>query len=80
MSVVYYKFKSSNEFDTVTFDGIGITLADFRKAIYGQKKLGKPSELDEIQVKNAQTQEGEQNFLYSVKLSRCFHHIWSCLL
>ncbi|XP_064632657.1 E3 ubiquitin-protein ligase RBBP6-like [Lineus longissimus] len=57
MSVVYYKFKSSNEFDTVTFDGIGITLADFRKSIYGQKKLGKPSELDEIQVKNAQTQE-----------------------
>ena len=57
MSCVHYKFKSSLDYDTLKFDGLHITLADLKKAIIQQKKLGKATDFD-LQVINAQTKEG----------------------
>ncbi|KAF4529024.1 hypothetical protein B566_EDAN016874 [Ephemera danica] len=36
---VHYKFKSALEYDTVTFDGLHISVGDLKKAILHQKKL-----------------------------------------
>ena len=55
---VHYKFKSSLDYDTATFDGIHISLGDLKKAIILHKKLGTNKDL-EIQITNAQTKEGE---------------------
>ncbi|XP_071476404.1 E3 ubiquitin-protein ligase RBBP6-like [Diadema antillarum] len=59
MSSVHYKFKSSIDYDTVTFDGLHISLADLKKAIMEQKKIGR-AEFD-LQVTNAQTSEEYKN-------------------
>lgn len=56
MSSIHYKFKSSVEYDTLTFDGLHISLADLKKAILVQKKIGKSAEFD-LQITNAQTGE-----------------------
>lgn len=56
MSSVHYKFKSSIDYDTVTFDGLHISLGDLKKAIMEQKKIGRV-EFD-LQVTNAQSSEG----------------------
>lgn len=53
---VHYKFKSALEYDTITFDGLHISVKDLKKAILHQKKIGKTSDFD-LQVTNAQTQE-----------------------
>lgn len=55
---VHYKFKSSLEYDTITFDGLHISLKDLKAAIVQQKKIGKGTDFD-LQVTNAQTKEGE---------------------
>lgn len=44
------------DYDTLTFDGLHISLADLKKAII-QKKMGKNNDFD-LQVTNAQTKEG----------------------
>ncbi|EDO35476.1 predicted protein [Nematostella vectensis] len=56
MSCIHYKFRSSLEYDTVTFDGLGISLADLKKAIMAQKKFGKTTDFD-LEITNAQTKE-----------------------
>lgn len=53
---VHYKFKSSLDFDTVTFDGLHISVGDLKKNILQQKKIGKGAEFD-LQITNAQTKE-----------------------
>lgn len=53
---VHYKFKSSLDFDTVTFDGLHISVADLKKSIMQQKKIGKSADFD-LQITNAQTKE-----------------------
>ncbi|XP_059155173.1 E3 ubiquitin-protein ligase RBBP6-like [Physella acuta] len=53
MSCIHYKFKSSLDYDSVTFDGLHLSLADLKKAI-SQKKRLKPGEF-ELEVTNAQT-------------------------
>ena len=58
MSCIYYKFKASNEFDTIKFDGLSITLADVKNAISQQKKLAKGIPSTTLQIINAQTDEG----------------------
>ena len=57
MSSVHYKFKSSNDYATVTFDGLHISLADLKKAIMTQKKITRA--MFDLQVTNAQTGEGK---------------------
>ena len=58
MSCVHYKYRNSLDYDTITFDGLHISLDDLRKAIAKQKKLGKSTDFV-LQVINAQTKEGE---------------------
>ncbi|XP_063698661.1 E3 ubiquitin-protein ligase RBBP6 isoform X2 [Culicoides brevitarsis] len=53
---VHYKFKSALDFDTITFDGLHINVADLKKAIIHQKRLGKNVDFD-LQITNAQTKE-----------------------
>lgn len=53
---VHYKFKSSLDYDTVTFDGLHISVGDLKKAILQQKKIGKGFDFD-LQITNAQTKE-----------------------
>ncbi|KAG8224861.1 hypothetical protein J437_LFUL005464 [Ladona fulva] len=53
---VHYKFKSSLEYDTVTFDGLHISVRDLKKAILHQKRIGKNTDFD-LQITNAQTKE-----------------------
>lgn len=55
---VHYKFKSALEYDTVTFDGLHISVKDLKKAIIHQKRIGKNTDFD-LQVTNAQTKEGK---------------------
>lgn len=54
---VHYKFKSTLDYDTITFDGLHISVADLKKAILQQKRLSKITDFD-LQIINAQTKEG----------------------
>lgn len=54
---VHYKFKSALDFDTITFDGLHISVDDLKKSIVHQKRLGKTVDFD-LQITNAQTKEG----------------------
>ena len=58
MSCIHFKFKSSREYDTLTFDGLSISLGDLRKAIIQHKRLGTITDF-ELQITNAQTGEGK---------------------
>ncbi|KAG7302657.1 hypothetical protein JYU34_012608 [Plutella xylostella] len=53
---VHYKFKSALDYDTVTFDGLHISVGDLKSAISQQKRIGKTSDFD-LQITNAQTKE-----------------------
>ncbi|XP_014386484.1 PREDICTED: E3 ubiquitin-protein ligase RBBP6-like [Myotis brandtii] len=55
MSCVHYKFASKLNYDTVTFDGLHISLCDLKKQIMGREKL-KAANCD-LQITNAQTKE-----------------------
>lgn len=56
MSCVHYKFSSKLDYNTVTFDGLYITLSELKKQIMGRERL-KATDCD-LQITNAQTQEG----------------------
>jgi hypothetical protein len=53
---VYYKFKSSKDYDTITFDGSCISVGDLKRGIFQKQKL-KPTDID-LHLTNAQTDEG----------------------
>ncbi|KAL5287516.1 RBBP6 family protein [Megaselia abdita] len=53
---VHYKFKSALDFDTITFDGLHISVSDLKKEIIHHKRLGKVIDYD-LQITNAQTKE-----------------------
>ncbi|KAH8291319.1 hypothetical protein KR054_010566 [Drosophila jambulina] len=53
---VHYKFKSTLNFDTITFDGLHISVADLKREIIQQKRLGKIIDFD-LQITNAQSKE-----------------------
>ncbi|XP_075625571.1 E3 ubiquitin-protein ligase RBBP6-like [Balearica regulorum gibbericeps] len=55
MSCVHYKFSSKLNYDTVTFNGLHISLCDLKRQIFGREKL-KPANCD-LQISNAQTKE-----------------------
>lgn len=84
MSSIHYKFKSSLTFDTITFDGLHISVKDLKKAILQQKQIGKTTDFD-LQITNAQTNEGMIavslviiNFLYmSSKVSKMLNSVIS---
>lgn len=64
MSCVHYKFSSKLNYDTVTFDGLNITLADLKRQIMGRERL-KAVDCG-LQITNAQTKEGKKVVLSSV--------------
>lgn len=53
---IHYKFKSALDYDTITFDGLHISVSDLKKSIVFQKKLGKATDFD-LRITNAQTNE-----------------------
>lgn len=55
MSCVHYKFSSKLDYNTVTFDGLHITLNELKKQIMGRERL-KATDCD-LQITNAQTRE-----------------------
>ncbi|KAK3583584.1 hypothetical protein CHS0354_039402 [Potamilus streckersoni] len=55
MSVIHFKFKNSLDYDSITFDGLHLSLKDLKKCIIQKKRL-KSEEVD-LQVINAQTRE-----------------------
>lgn len=56
MSCVHYKFSSKLDYNTVTFDGLHITLSELKKQIMARERL-KATDCD-LQITNAQTREG----------------------
>ncbi|KAL3876932.1 hypothetical protein ACJMK2_034712 [Sinanodonta woodiana] len=55
MSVIHFKFKNSLDYDSITFDGLHLSLKDLKKFILQKKRL--KSEDVDLQVINAQTRE-----------------------
>ncbi|XP_044596276.1 E3 ubiquitin-protein ligase RBBP6 isoform X3 [Cotesia glomerata] len=53
---VHYKFKTSLESHIVSFDGLNISVADLKKAIFHQKRFGKNADFD-LLITNAETKE-----------------------
>jgi E3 ubiquitin-protein ligase RBBP6 len=54
---VHYKFKNSVEDNTVTFDGVHISVGDLKAAIIQQKKL-KQGECD-YQIMDSESKKGK---------------------
>ena len=54
---VHYKFKSSKDYDTITFLGSHISVGDLKRSIIAKQKLGKATDID-LKITNAQTGEG----------------------
>ena len=57
---VYYKFRSTKDFDTVKFDGLHISVGELKKNIVQQKRISKDADY-ELQIINAQTKEVYDN-------------------
>ncbi|XP_067352981.1 E3 ubiquitin-protein ligase RBBP6-like isoform X2 [Channa argus] len=55
MSCVHYKFSSKLDYNTVTFDGLHITLSELKRQIMTRERL-KATDCD-LQITNAQTRE-----------------------
>lgn len=53
---VYYKFKTSINYDTITFNDLFISIKDFKKAVVQQKFLNYTK--SDLKVSNAETNEG----------------------
>ena len=58
MSCIHFKFKSSLEYEKLTFDGLHISLSDLKEAIMKQKKIGSLNQYT-LSVKDAQSKKGE---------------------
>ena len=67
MSCVHYKFKSKKDYDTLTFEGVSISIADLKKEIILKQKMGKLLENFDLQISNAQTATGE-NYVFNMIL------------
>lgn len=65
---VHYKFKSALKYDTITFDGLHISVKDLKRDILQQKQIGKTGDFD-LQITNAQTNEGRRKFLVLVYIA-----------
>jgi len=82
---VHYKFKSTLDYDTVSFDGLHISVADLKKAIFHQKRIGKNTDFD-LQITNAQTKEGKylnflrNSFLFHLMKLYMFNYIYLLII
>lgn len=73
MSCVHYKFYSKLDYNTVTFDGLHITLSELKKQIMTRERL-KATDCD-LQITNAQTREGMSSTGNLIKHLTKFLHI-----
>lgn len=71
MSCVHYKFSSKLDYNTVTFDGLHITLSELKKQIMARERL-KATDCD-LQITNAQTREG-------ILFADTLHNNWKKLI
>ena len=75
---IHYKFKSAIDYDTITFDGLHISVSDLKKSIVHQKRLGKATDFD-LMITNAQTNEGEGLFKNILLMAVvCFGFLYCC--
>mmetsp|Transcript_35793 Transcript_35793/g.113091 ORF Transcript_35793/g.113091 Transcript_35793/m.113091 type:complete len:101 (-) Transcript_35793:1011-1313(-) len=65
---VHFKFKSALNYDTVSFDGVFISVSELKKSIADKKHLPKGSEA-ELVVCDAQTNEGARRRAPATRLS-----------
>lgn len=56
MTCIRFKFKSSLDYEKVTFDGLQISVADLRQKIMQQKKLGLSDDFT-LQIMDAQSKK-----------------------
>jgi hypothetical protein len=61
MSQVHYKFKSSRDYDSATFDGHSISVFDLKKEILLAKGLKGP---DDLALTHAESGEGNIRYYY----------------
>lgn len=59
MSKVHYKFKSSKDYDSATFDGHSISVFDLKKEILIAKGLKGP---DDLALTHAESGEGNSSY------------------
>ena len=57
MSCIRFKFKSSIEYEKLTFDGLQISLGELKEAIMKQKKIGLSNQYT-LRVVDAQSKKG----------------------
>ena len=57
MSTIFYKFKIAKDYNSIKFDGTGLSVFDIKKEIMTAKKLGKGQDFDLILI-NPNTDEG----------------------
>ena len=57
MSCIRFKFKSSIEYEKLTFDGLQISLGELKEAIMKQKKIGLSNQYT-FRVVDAQSKKG----------------------
>lgn len=78
MSCVHYKFYSKLDYNTVTFDGLYITLSELKKQIMGRERL-KATDCD-LQITNAQTQEGTSPTACFVEAQQTWRFCFDCTM
>ena len=71
MSCIHFKFKSSLDYEKVTFDGLHISLADLKDRIMKQKKIGLSNEF-KLEVVDAQNKKGRPHNTYMYYFSSTF--------
>ena len=59
MSCVRFKFKSSLEYEKLPYDGLQLSVAELRKKIMTQKKLGMSDDFT-LQIMDAQSKKSEK--------------------
>ena len=57
MSLVYYKFKSAKDYDSITFDGTSLSVFELKREIMLAKRLGKGTDFD-LEIVCSQSGEG----------------------
>lgn len=63
MSCIHYKFKSSLDYDTITFEDLQVSLKELRDAICKAKKIGQSND-HKLEIVNAQTKKSKNSIVF----------------
>lgn len=72
MSCIHYKFKSSLDYDTITFEDLHVSLKELRDAICKAKKIGQSNDF-KLEIVNAQTKKSKYIVFDLVLCKVCFN-------